>query len=264
MTQSPLFDIRQALRDKQDALLKSHEALRGMTRHGTTLGDNDEKHWRSILQGFLPERYEVGPVHAVDHLGNESQQIDVAVYDRNFSPLWFGEKGDYGIVPVEAIYAVFEVKPVLNKTYLEYARNKVASVRNLTRTSVPIAHAGGTFKAVNLADRPIIGGVLAAKSDWATPESTQKAILENLPPLGQPDSLNIGIALDTLSFDFTLKPEAGEPVQTLNDATIDFHTNDQLIRFAARLFRLLQSIGSVPAIDMAAYERALDQDTPTS
>ena len=258
MTDKPTFDLRQALIQKQDALLAGHESLRGMTGHGTTLGDNDEKQWSDILRGFLPERYEVGPVFAVDHHGNESQQIDIAIYDRHFSPLWFGKKDETRFVPVESIYAVFEAKPTLDKTYLDYARNKVASVRNLDRTTMPIAHAGGTFQAVNLANRPILGGVLAAKSGWTTPEGTEKALREHLPALGQPDTLNIGIALNTLSFDFTPDTQVGAPTQTVNTANLAIHTENQLIRFAARLFRLLQSIGSVPAIDMAAYERALD------
>lgn len=260
MTENRTFDIRQALLEKQTALLKGHDALRGMTRHGTTLGHKDEKQWVDILRGFLPERYEVGPVFAVDHLGNESQQIDIAIYDRNFTPLWFGERDDTRFVPVEAIYAVFEAKPQLDKTYLDYARAKVSSVRNLVRTSVPIAHAGGTYQAVNLDHRPILGGILAAKSDWTTVEGTMKALGTHLPALGQPDSLNIGIALDTLAFDFTPKAQVGAPVQTVNTASIEYHSSDQLIRFAARLFRLLQSIGSVPAIDMAAYEQALDEN----
>jgi hypothetical protein len=258
MTDTPTFDIRNALLQKQATLLAGHDSLRGMTGHGTTLGDNDEQQWADILRGFLPERYVVGPVFAVDHHGNQSQQVDVAIYDRNFSPLWFGQKDTTGIVPVESIYAVFEVKPVLDKTYLDYARLKIASVRNLERTTVPIAHAGGTFQAVSLANRPILGGLLAAKSGWTTPDGAQKALSEHLPPLGQPDSLNIGIALDMLAFDYTPNTQVGAPAQTVNTASATFHTGDQLIRFAARLFRLLQTIGSVPAIDMATYERALD------
>jgi hypothetical protein len=258
MTDKRTFDIRDALIQKQTTLLAGHDSLRGMTGHGTTLGDKDEKHWSDILRGFLPERYEVGPVFAVDHLGNESQQIDIAIYDRHFSPLWFGEQDETRFVPVESIYAVFEAKPELDKTYLGYACEKVASVRNLQRTSTPIAHAGGTFQAVNLGDRPILGGVLAAKSGWTTVEGTMAGLTKYLPPLGQPDSLNIGIALDTLAFDFTPNKQVGAPTQTVNTAALAFHTSNQLIRFAARLFRLLQSIGSVPAIDMAVYEQALD------
>lgn len=258
MTDTRTFDIRQALLAKQKALLEGHESLRGMTRHAPTYGEKDEQQWADILRGFLPERYEVGPIFAVDHHGNESQQIDIAIYDRHFSPLWFGEKDSTRFVPVESIYAVFEAKPECNKTYLDYAREKVASVRNLKRTSTPIAHAGGTFQAVNLDDRPILGGLLAAKSGWTTVEGTVDALKKHLPPLGQPDSLNIGIALGMLAFDFTPNKQVGAPTQNVNTAPLAFHTSNQLIRFAARLFRLLQSIGSVPAIDMAVYEQALD------
>lgn len=258
MIDTRTFDLQSALIQKQATLLAGHDSLRGMTGHATTIGDKDEKHWSDILRGFLPERYEVGPIFAVDNLGNESQQIDIAIYDRHFSPLWFGEKGETRFVPVESIYAVFEAKPELNKTYLEYAREKIASVRNLERTSTPIAHAGGTFQAVNLDDRPILGGLLAAKSGWTTVEGTMIALKKHLPALGEPDSLNIGIALDTLAFDFTPNKQVGAPAQTVNTAALAFHAENQLIRFAARLFQLLQSIGSVPAIDMAAYEQALD------
>lgn len=258
MTETPTFDIRHALLQKQATLLAGHDSLRGMTGHGTTLGDNDEKQWAEILRGFLPERYYVGPIFAVDHRGNQSQQIDVAIYDRNFSPLWFGQRDSTSLVPVESVYAIFEVKPLLDKVYLDAAREKVASVRNLERTTVPIPHAGGTFQAVNLDNRPILGGILAAKIGWTTADGSVKALYEHLPALGRPDSLNIGIALDMLAFDFTPNAQVGAPAQTVNTSDIAFHTSNQLIRFAARLFRLLQSIGSVPAIDMAAYERALE------
>lgn len=101
-------------------------------------------------------------------------------------------------------------------------------------------------------------GLLAAKGGWTTVDGSVQALTKHLPAHGQPDSLNIGIALDTLAFDFTPDAQVGAPTQTVNTADITFHTSNQLIRSAARLFRLLQGIGSVPAIDMAAYERALD------
>lgn len=258
MPDTPTFDIRKALLQKQATLLAGHDALRGLTSHGPTLGDGDEKHWAAILRGFLPGRYKVGPIFAVDHHGKQSEQIDIAIYDRNFSPLWFGEKDSSCFVPVESVYAIFEVKPHFDKPYLDYARRKVASVRNLDRTTVPIPHAGGTFQPVNLDDRPILGGLLTTKSGWATVHGAKRALRRHLPVLGQPDSLNLGIALDTLAFDFTPNVQIGAPTQTINTASISFHTNNQLIRFAARLFRLLQTIGTVPAIDIAAYERALD------
>ena len=63
--------------------------------------------------------------------------------------------------------AVFEAKQTLNAELVRYARQKVASVRRLHRTSLPIPHAGGTYPAKPLI--PILGGVLTFESDWSPP-----------------------------------------------------------------------------------------------
>src|SRR5260370_10573088 len=46
-----------------------------------------------------------------------------------------------------------------------YAQEKVASVRRLHRTSLPIPYAEGTYPAKPLI--PILGGVLTFESDWS-------------------------------------------------------------------------------------------------
>jgi hypothetical protein len=65
--------------------------------------------------------------------------------------------------------------------------------------------------------------------------------------------LNIGIALDTLCFDYTptLSGDAVSIPRTVSAA------GQQLIHFAIRLFRQLQAIGTVPAVDMQKYEAAI-------
>ena len=47
-----------------------------------------------------------------------------------------------GLVPAEAVYAVFEAKQVLNAENIKAAHEKAASVRKLTQTSAPIINAG--------------------------------------------------------------------------------------------------------------------------
>ena len=47
-------------------------------------------------------------------------------------------------IPVLLIGA-FEAKQAINNNQVEYAQAKVATVRRLHRTSLPIPHAGGTF-----------------------------------------------------------------------------------------------------------------------
>jgi hypothetical protein len=255
MTTGP-FDIAAAFRQKQAVMLASHSAIRDVSQHPTTLGDQSEADWIGVLRGFLPERYVVGPIFAVDADGGVSEQIDVAVYDRQYSPLWFGAQNGCDFVPVEAVYAVFEVKPTINTTYIESARRKVTSVRRLRRTSAPIKHAGGAFAASDPAAKHLIGGLLAANAGWTTRESTISKLQEHLPPVGQEDSLDIGIAVGSLAFDYT--PAPVELGCREDEIPLEFSAeNDQLIHFGIRLFRQLQQLGTVLAIDMGAYEGAL-------
>ncbi|MGV9748372.1 DUF6602 domain-containing protein [Rhodococcus zopfii] len=250
------YDIAAAFRRKQSILLESHASVRDVVSHPTALGDHSEADWIGVLRGFLPERYIVGPIFAVDADGAMSEQIDVAVYDRQYSPLWFGRRGCFNIVPVEAVYAVFEVKPTINTTYINAARKKVASVRRLRRTSAPIKHAGGVYSAIDPSARHIIGGLLAAKASWADRETTREKLVEHLPPVGMEDSLDIGIAIEIVAFDYTPVPvELGSREEEI---PLEFSADsDQLIHFGIRLFRQLQQLGTVLAIDMGVYESAL-------
>jgi hypothetical protein len=138
--------------------------------HPGTKGDASEAVWLQLLQQYLPMRYKAETAHVVDSTGAFSEQIDVVVFDRQYSPFIFKFEGQI-IIPAESVYAVFEAKQAINAEYIAYARKKVASVRRLHRTSLPIPHAGGTYPA-----KPpthILGGLLTFESDWS-------------PGLGQP------------------------------------------------------------------------------
>jgi len=251
------FDLVGAFLGKQAALEASYSTVRAATGHPGTMGDESEADWVGMLGDFLPSRYQVGPIFAVDSTGASSDQIDVAVFDQQYSPQWFGTSRGVRFVPVESVYAVFEVKPTLTAPHLEYAQNKIASVRNLTRTSAPIIHAGGKYLAADPAGKHIIGGILATRSGWAR-ESTIAKLEEHLPLSGQPGSIDIGIALDTVAFDHTPNLDAGDDEAEAKhpQRTYSEHGN-QLIHFAIRLFRQLQVIGTVLALDLRAYEKPL-------
>src|ERR1039458_7428354 len=102
-----------------------------------TKGDASEHVWLDLLRTYLPERYRAESAHIVDSDDVFSEQIDVVVFDRQYSPLIFNYEGQM-IIPAESIYAVFEAKQSLNAAHVEYAQKKVASVRRLRRTSLPI------------------------------------------------------------------------------------------------------------------------------
>ena len=107
-------------------------------------GDASEKAWLELLQTYLPERYQAETAHVVDSEGVFSEQIDIVVFDRQYSPFIFNYQGQK-IIPAESVYAAFEAKQSIDADQVAYAQKKVASVRRLHRTSLPIPHAGGTF-----------------------------------------------------------------------------------------------------------------------
>jgi hypothetical protein len=131
--------------------------------HPTTKGDASENVWLEMLGTYLPRRYKAAKAHVVDSLGAFSEQIDVVVFDRQYSPFIFNFQGQT-IIPAESVYAAFETKQTINAEQIAYAQRKVASVRRLHRTSLPIPHAGGTYPAKTPAH--ILGGLVTFESEW--------------------------------------------------------------------------------------------------
>ena len=162
--------------------------------------------------------------------------------------------------PVESVYAAFEVKPELNKKYVKYAIDKVRSVRTLDRTSADVIHKGGTYNRAAIDVKPIIGGILTVRNKWAAKNTLTK--VDQYQPSDPTDDgfLNIGIALDTLCFDYTPTLEGTSVVapRTVSDP------GRQLIHFAVRLFRQLKALGTVPAVDRLRYEAAFSRTDPVT
>jgi uncharacterized protein DUF6602 len=131
--------------------------------HAGDRGEVNEQHFIDFLRHYLPNRYTVEKASVLDSLGKVSDSIDVVVFDRQYTPtLLDSDKHRY--VPAEAVYAIFECKPTINKKYLEYAADKAASVRRLKRTSVAICHAGGVHPPKPLFE--VVAGILSIEVDW--------------------------------------------------------------------------------------------------
>ena len=87
-------------------------ALRGARRnvqHPTAKGNISENSWRNLLKTYLPERYRVAEAFVVDSKGNISDQLDLVIFDRQYSPFLFYVEGAC-YIPAESVYAVFEIK----------------------------------------------------------------------------------------------------------------------------------------------------------
>ena len=209
--------------------------------HPTTKGDASEEVWLEMLRKYLPERYQAAKAHVVDSRGMFSEQIDVVVFDRQYSPFIFNFQGQT-IIPAESVYSAFEAKQAINADEVAYAQGKVASVRRLHRTSLPIPHAGGTYPAKTPAH--ILGGLLTFDSDWNPPLG--KPLTDALSK-GSPDErLDLGCvaAHGTFGCDqkgcYSLVPQ-GKPATA----------------FLFELIARLQATATVPMIDIRAYAKWL-------
>ena len=206
--------------------------------HPGTKGDASEDVWNELLNKYLPERYQANKAHVVDSKGVFSQQIDVVVYDRQYSPFIFHYEGQI-VIPAESVYAVFEAKQSANSDHVKYAQEKVRSVRLLHRTSLPIPHAGGIFPAKPLI--PIYGGLLTFESDWN-------------PGLG--DSLRDALKLDQEDgkLDFGCIAAHGYFHADSEAGNYSFHSDTKpATAFLFKLISQLQFSGTVPMIDIQAY-----------
>jgi hypothetical protein len=205
-----------------------------------TEGDASEEVWLEMLRKYLPQRYQAAKAHIVDSRGMFSEQIDVVVFDRQYSPFIFNFQGQV-VVPAESVYAVFEAKQIINATQVGYAQDKVESVRKLTRTSLAIPHAGGTFPPKPLPY--IIGGLLTLESAWNPPmdKPLLDALVSNSARL-----LDLGCvaAHGVFGFDesgsYSIRPK-GKPATA----------------FLLELIARLQINGTVPMIDVRAYAKWL-------
>ncbi len=146
----PAFLTRSQMSDwsLSDLLANLHEDIqarlaraRSSFNHPGVKGDASENVWLSLLQTYLPERYQVEKAHAVDSTGRFSDQLDIVVFDRQYSPFIFNYEKQL-IIPAESIYAVFEAKQTVNAEQVSCAQDKVASVRRLHVITHPLARLG--------------------------------------------------------------------------------------------------------------------------
>ena len=210
--------------------------------HPTDKGDNTESNWINWFNEYLPKRYKASTATILDSKGGISEQIDVVIYDEQYSYLAFNHNGIL-YLPAESVYAVFEVKQNINKEYMEYAGKKAESVRCLFRTSAPINHAGGTYKPKN--PFRILAGILTTGSDWKDSYGDPfKKCIRNFNKLQQ---IDCGCVLNSGAFSYDYSTD--KLCRSVEDESLVFFFFNLLIE--------LQKMGTVPAIDLHAYMSVL-------
>ena len=229
--------------------------------HPGSKGDAMENSWIELFRKYLPNRYSVDKAMVIDHLGNVSDQIDIVVYDNFYTPFVFRQNG-FTYIPAEGVYAVFEVKPELDGN-IEYAGEKIASVRRLKRTTVGMISSG--IQREPRALTWIIGGILANTCSF------QKDTLEDhLGKLSGIGSIDIGCAENKFAFEVKYKEgilgntnESFTKVyeERVYEDIMYSETENSLVYLVMRLSSIIQQkIGTVSALDYNKYIEASIRD----
>jgi hypothetical protein len=242
---SRAFNLAEAFHARQQQLESDLGFGRTVVKHPGTLGDASELDWRGMLADFLPKRYGVTKAFVVDVDGGISEQLDVVIHDRHYSPLLF-EVGGAHFVPAESVYAVFEVKQAINRGDIEYAGDKIESVRRLRRTSVGFATATG--RAQPRTPPRILGGLLALNSDWSP--MLGSPLRDALDSRTTDQQVDLGIAVRAGAFEVP-DPSLPTKLTGCDDA------GSALIFLVLRLMKRLQDMATVGAMDLDAYTQAV-------
>lgn len=78
--------------------------------HGTTIGGNREVVWKDLFDRIVPKKFKIErSVFIIDSNGNLSREVDLAIYDEQYTPYIF-QYGLLKFIPIEAVAAVIECK----------------------------------------------------------------------------------------------------------------------------------------------------------
>ena len=80
------IDIREIFLGLQDQMRAKLTLNRKILTHPVAKGDASELEWIDMLSSYLPSRYRTGKAFIIDCKGNVSDQIDIVIYDRHYSP----------------------------------------------------------------------------------------------------------------------------------------------------------------------------------
>jgi hypothetical protein len=237
-TPDRLTDILDGLQARLEGGLRGNRAA---VTHPGARGEASEEDWLRVLNDHLPRRYQADRAFVIDSLGECSEQIDIVIYDRQYSPFLYNQ-ANQRYIPAESVYGVLEVKQDLSREHVVYAGAKAASVRRLHRTSAPIPYAEGAYRPRVLPR--IVAGIVTYQSSWTPPfgEPFRNALAE----LAAENQLDVGCAL--LHGAFEARYSDGNNVELTA-----VEGPRSLVQFLMRLLKQLQALATAPAIDYEAY-----------
>jgi hypothetical protein len=126
------MDWEKLFQTSSSSMRSKFEEIRIAVEHRGLKGNANEQIVSEFLEKYLPSKIGFCTGEVIDSDGKRSKQIDVLAYDAATAPQFF-QVGDIRILPVESVYAVFEVKAFLNKDEIKNAFNNMLAIKSLEK-----------------------------------------------------------------------------------------------------------------------------------
>lgn len=135
--------------------------------HRPSRGAAREYVLKELLRRHLPQKLAVGGGVVISSDGKISKQMDIVIYDALSTPIIY-MADDLQIFPVECVYAVIEVKSMLNSSELRKSIENIRSIKNMAKTAY-VPETGAIIHSVNLYGKeldhfPVLGLLFAYSS----------------------------------------------------------------------------------------------------
>ncbi|RRD94679.1 hypothetical protein EII17_07160 [Clostridiales bacterium COT073_COT-073] len=126
-------DIRENYRKLEHELVTQ---LSYEVEHDVTTGTNREEIWVEFFRRIIPKKFNIArSVFIIDSHENCSKEVDIAIYDEQYTPYIFNY-GNIKFIPIEAVAAVVQCKSrTLTKSNLEEWVQRIESLRT-SRNSI--------------------------------------------------------------------------------------------------------------------------------
>jgi len=97
--------LRSAFAAEQEVLSGQLKLSFDSISHSGVMGDVNEKYFIEVLRKYLPKRYAVDSAIVIDSNGATSDQIDIVIYDPQYTPTLL-DQHDHRYIPAESVYVV--------------------------------------------------------------------------------------------------------------------------------------------------------------
>jgi len=103
--------------------------------HPGEVGTGRENVLKSILSTYIPKRYVIDSGFVVDALGKRSKQMDIVIYEANYTPVFEIVEGKK-FFPCETVVAVGQVRTTIgSRKEMQECLNNIKSVKQLDRSN---------------------------------------------------------------------------------------------------------------------------------